>query len=229
MKTKKYLTAALISITLLGAVTGCGPKKDIGKDRAAEIALEDARLAEADVTRLRVSKDREDGQNIYEVTFTGSDTEYEYEILSSSGEILSADYDKLPAQNTQQNQSEQQNTQQNQSEQQNTTDQQDQANQQNPADQQNQQDQSGLHTPNDHGHSNDLNNTQANVAITLEEASQLALDRVPGASLQDLKIELDYDDGIYKYEGDIIYDQKEYEFEIDANTGEFLEWKEERR
>lgn len=44
-----------------------------------------------------------------------------------------------------------------------------------------------------------------------------------------MKIELDYDDGCYKYEGDIIYDQKEYEFEIDANTGDFLEWKEERR
>lgn len=37
------------------------------------------------------------------------------------------------------------------------------------------------------------------------------------------------DDGYYKYEGDIIYNQKEYEFEIDANTGTFLEWSEERR
>ena len=26
-----------------------------------------------------------------------------------------------------------------------------------------------------------------------------------------------------KYEGDIIYDGKEYDFEIDANTGTFLE------
>ena len=66
-------------------------------------------------------------------------------------------------------------------------------------------------------------------AVSTEQASQLALDRVPGASAQDLKIELDYDDGYYKYEGDIIYGQKEYEFEIDANTGDFLEWKEERR
>lgn len=65
--------------------------------------------------------------------------------------------------------------------------------------------------------------------ISQEEASRLALERVPGASEQDLKIELDYDDGYYKYEGDIIYDQKEYEFEIDADTGTFLEWSEERR
>ena len=56
----------------------------------------------------------------------------------------------------------------------------------------------------------------------------MALERVPGATEQDIRIELDYDDGQYKYEGDIIYDQKEYDFEIDANSGTFLEWSEER-
>ena len=34
---------------------------------------------------------------------------------------------------------------------------------------------------------------------------------------------------LYKYEGDIIHEQREYEFEIDANTGTILEWSEERR
>ena len=32
----------------------------------------------------------------------------------------------------------------------------------------------------------------------------------------------------YIYEGDIYYQQKEYEFEIDANNGSFLKWSEER-
>ena len=39
---------------------------------------------------------------------------------------------------------------------------------------------------------------------------------------------LDRDDGVYKYEGDIIYNGMEYEFEIDANSGTILEWSEER-
>ena len=82
--------------------------------------------------------------------------------------------------------------------------------------------------------SNDQNtssnsSTNPNVKITQEEAAKLALDRVSGSTEQDIRIELDYDNGSYKYEGEIIYNQKEYEFEIDANTGTFLEWSEETR
>ena len=43
-----------------------------------------------------------------------------------------------------------------------------------------------------------------------------------------MRIKLDYDDGYYKYEGDVIYNQVEYDFEMDANTGNFLEWEEDR-
>ncbi len=71
-------------------------------------------------------------------------------------------------------------------------------------------------------------NTQQ-VALSEADARALALERVPGAGEQDVRMELDYDDGQYKYEGDIIYNNIEYDFEIDANTGTFLEWSEERR
>lgn len=66
------------------------------------------------------------------------------------------------------------------------------------------------------------------VAVTLEEAQNIALERVPGASAQNISIEIDEDDGWYIYEGDIVYDGMEYEFEIDANTGNILKWEEER-
>ena len=201
---KRIVVAVLISMTLFAAITGCGKGADIGKEKATDIALGDAQLSESDVTRLRVSKERDDGQSIYEVNFTCGTTEYEYEILASNGDILSTDYDESTNRS-----------------------------QQSPSGQQgqtNQQAQDGQHRNGDHGPSGNAQNTQANVQLTLDDASKLALDRVPGASAQDLKIELDYDDdGYYKYEGDIIYNQKEYEFEIDANTGDFLEWKEERR
>ena len=69
----------------------------------------------------------------------------------------------------------------------------------------------------------------SDAAVSLEEATRIALDKVPGATEQDIRINLDYDDGRQKYEGDIIYEQMEYDFEIDANTGEVIEWSEERR
>ncbi len=67
-----------------------------------------------------------------------------------------------------------------------------------------------------------------NVSISLEQAKQTALARVAGATDRDMTIHLDFDDGWYIYEGDILYNRVEYEFEIDANTGTILKWEEER-
>lgn len=69
-----------------------------------------------------------------------------------------------------------------------------------------------------------LDNTQ--VKIKKEEASKLALDKVAGATEKELYIYLEREKGTYIYDGEIIYNQKEYDFEIDADTGEFLEWRE---
>ena len=200
---KRNTAAAMILAAIAVSLTGCGRIADIGKDKAADIALEDANLSESDVTRLRISKDTDNGKGIYEVEFTMNTTEYEYEILASNGDILSADFKELQGSSDPQPQGS------NDPQPQGSSDPQPQG--------------SGSHDSSNHGAV-----PQADVQISSEQASKLALDRVPGATEQDLKIELDYDDGYYKYEGDIIYDQKEYEFEIDANTGDFLEWKEER-
>ena len=193
----------MILAAIAVSLTGCGRIADIGKDKAADIALEDANLSESDVTRLRISKDTDNVKGIYEVEFTMNTTEYEYEILASNGDILSADFKELQGSSDPQPQGS------------------DDPQPQGSNDPQPQR--SDSHDSSNHGAV-----PQADVQISSEQASKLALDRVPGATEQDLKIELDYDDGYYKYEGDIIYDQKEYEFEIDANTGDFLEWKEER-
>lgn len=200
---KRNTAAAMILAAIAGSLAGCGRIADIGKDKAADIALEDASLSESDVTRLRISKDTDNGKGIYEVEFTMNTTEYEYEILASNGDILSADFKELQGSSDPQPQGS------NDPQPQGSSDPQPQR--------------SDSHDSSNHGAV-----PQADVQISSEQASKLALDRVPGSTEQDLKIELDYDDGYYKYEGDIIYDQKEYEFEIDANTGDFLEWKEER-
>ena len=59
--------------------------------------------------------------------------------------------------------------------------------------------------------------------MTIPEAVQLVLERVPGATAEQVRIEEDYDDGRRTYEGEVYYNQAEYEFEITSN-GNFIEW-----
>ena len=195
---KIYCTALPVFAAAF-VMTGCSENtKDIGKEAAQKIAFIDAGINEDDVTRVRVSKEREDGEQIYEVEFTVPEEgkEFSYEILAEDGSILTMDQDMLEG--VQNNQGTQ-NTQNSQN------------------------------TQNTESTQNTHHIEQDHVGVSVEQARELALARVPGASESDIIIELDYDDGRYKYEGDIIYNNRQYDFEIDANTGNFLEWEEERR
>lgn len=62
-----------------------------------------------------------------------------------------------------------------------------------------------------------------NAQIGMEEAKLLALAEVPGATKADIsKAKKDSDDGRIEYDIEIIYNGYEYEFEIDAKTGEII-------
>ena len=147
--------------------------QEIGEDAALQAALEAAGISEADASRVQVSRDRDDGRVVYDVRFDVGQTEYDYEVLASDGQIVSSDVERR-----------------------------------------------------DDDDRNNGNN--ADVAVSREKAIDIALAKVEGASENDIRMELDYDDGRYKYEGDIIYERVEYDFEIDATTGDVLEWSEER-
>lgn len=63
------------------------------------------------------------------------------------------------------------------------------------------------------------------VKISEATAKQTALSRVPGATAANIyKFKLDFDDGRWEYEGEIRYGTMEYEFTIDATTGNIIEW-----
>ena len=81
----------------------------------------------------------------------------------------------------------------------------------------------------------DTNITQGNSAalsgeitaqdITDAKAKEIALAKVPGAKEGDIReFEKERDDGKDKYEGKIYYENQEYEFEIDARSGEIIKW-----
>lgn len=63
-----------------------------------------------------------------------------------------------------------------------------------------------------------------NNEISMAQAKQLSLSRVKGANNNHIKIKEDYEDGRLVYEGKIRFSGYEYEFEIDAKSGIFLEW-----
>ena len=60
--------------------------------------------------------------------------------------------------------------------------------------------------------------------ITADQARNIALAKVPGASSGDIwDFEADYDDGRLEYEIEIRYNGMEYDFEIDGTNGTILE------
>lgn len=205
---KKLLAITVLTLAAAGIVTGCSGK-DIGRDAALEAAFNDAGVSESDTTRLKVSEDRDDGRKVYEIQFDVDNTEYDYEIQASDGSILSSETEnRVQVQSNSQNGS-------------------DDAAGQNGQNAQNNGQDDGQNAQNNQGQTN-TQTGNANVAVTREQAIETVLSRVSGATEQDLRMELDLDDGVYKYEGDIIYNGMEYEFEIDANSGTILEWSEER-
>ena len=65
----------------------------IGEERAQQIALSDARLAENQVSKLKVRLKLDDGVWYYDVEFRTIALEYEYEIEAYTGAILDKDID----------------------------------------------------------------------------------------------------------------------------------------
>lgn len=78
--------------------------KKISADKAKKIALGDAKLAEKDVTFVKVELEFEDNRLVYDVEFYSGNIEYDYDIDAVSGAIVSSDRDienySIPAQQT---------------------------------------------------------------------------------------------------------------------------------
>ena len=69
-------------------------------------------------------------------------------------------------------------------------------------------------------------NEPTTTALTIEEAQKIALDKVGGGYLTKTELDYDDDDGIKKYEIEIKNGNKEYDLEINADTGEIIKYEE---
>ena len=71
-------------------------------------------------------------------------------------------------------------------------------------------------------------NLQQGKEISADEAKNIALSQVPGATVDDIyEFETDYDDGRLEYEGKIYYSEMEYDFSIDGYSGAIRSWESE--
>ena len=213
---KTILWAAVLWFSVLAA--GCGSPEDpavtadIGKNEASDLALSDAGVSEEDVTRLSVSREQEGGAVYYDIAFTCQGTEYTYEIQASDGLILKAEKEKN--ENGGEADSSVSPTPSVTEEPSPTAAQTPEPAPSSTASPEPAQTSPGTSAP-------------EGAVISFEEAKQLALDRVPNANDAHIEMEFERDDGFLIYEGEIHYQRTEYEFEIDARTGNFIKWSEE--
>ena len=84
-----------------------------------------------------------------------------------------------------------------------------------------------VNTPQDNNTNNAQNNIVNNTGnISLDKAKEIALSHA-GLSADQVtfvQANMDFDDGIQKYEIEFYYNYREYSYEIDANTGNILSY-----
>lgn len=62
------------------------------------------------------------------------------------------------------------------------------------------------------------------VGFSEEQAIQALMKMVPGAAKENIEIELEEENGQLVYEGEVHYNNKDYEFKMSADTGEMISW-----
>lgn len=168
------------------SVTQTGAASDrayISQEEAVNRGCADAGIAAADITRLEVEFDSEDGIMVYEVEFETGTAKYEYDLNARTGEILKSEKKEKNIQKTGQEQKE------------NTA--------------------GTAETSSDNSNTSYIGESAA-LTAALNHAG------VTEAALTEKKVKLDKDDGRMIYEIEFKADRIEYEYKIDAVSGEIV-------
>ncbi|MDO4327075.1 MAG: PepSY domain-containing protein [bacterium] len=173
--------------------------KTISLETAKELAAEHTGWKTDDVTFVKAKTEYDDGRQVHKLEFCTDDyQEYEYKLDVATGTILDYEYD-VETHYILLKEKENSNTNNNSKQNPKTDTQEDTKN-------------SAKNTPNN--------------AVDLEGAKALALKKANVKDSQTTwkKLKEDYDDGRLVYEGEFVSGNWEYEFEIDALTGNIIDW-----
>lgn len=229
---RKIMILTLCLPLLLGACNEQQAQMEyIGAERAKELALTASGLSTSQVTSFDTDMSSNNGIDYYQVEFEFRGEKYRYDVDALTGVIIDS---QLPHTRTSESNNNTVASQSNSS----TFDKKLEANStaviavsqqpQNTNTQNTNTVENGKELKPDYNAeyytpaTNSGDNAQT---ISADDARKLALEQVPGASLNDIKeFEVDYDDGRLEYEGKIYYNQMEYEFEIDGYSGAIRSW-----
>ena len=188
------ISAAALSLLVLAGCSKDGTAGYIGRDEAKNVALENAGLTASQVKFIDVELDDKNGTHYYQVEFTADGKEYEYDIDALTGAIIES---KLPAgAQAQQNATPNNNT-------------------------------AGTTTPDNKNNNTNSGAGTASAALTADQAKDKALAHagLKANQVTFVKSKLDWDDGRQVYDVEFYTsDNKEYDYEIDASTGEVINY-----
>lgn len=168
-------------------------------DQAKEIALKDAGLTEKDVIFTTNKPDYDDGVAVYDIDFQTDTTEYDYEIDQATGAVLVRETEPVERPQTNNN---------------------------------NNNNNSNSNNNNNNNNSNSNNNSNNNSGLISEEAAKKAAAEHAGLPVDDIsvtKLTLDWEDGIQIYDVEFYTAESEYEYEINATTGDVYQYSIEAR
>lgn len=173
------LAAAGFTIGMMAKSSMASSDKEIGIERAKEIALSSVGVTAEKATFTKATMDIDDHQ--YEIDFYTNDYEYDFEIDAATGDILEKEIEE--------------------------------------------------HFVSESNTSQDVPSTQANTqqssdssVIGVEAAKKIALQYLGISTATFHEVKLDSDDGIRIYEIELTSNHAHYDFEINAYTGEILEF-----
>ena len=201
MKKFTFLLAALIAVSgFTACTTQSAQLSPIGLDEAKLAAIEAAGINLSDVVIEEIELEEKGGQKYYSVDFEVKGRDYEFIIDALTGQIISSNIpSSVQISEADDSQAKQADAPKEKAEPQ-------------PAA--------------EPKASDSAPKAEKPVASVSEaEAKKIALAQVPGAKESDIRgFKVDYDDGRVEYEGEIIYNEMEYEFEIDGHSGAIRDW-----
>lgn len=224
-RTTLYATAAAVLVVALVAAAAVLPgyaapsEKGLGEEEAKAIALREADVTETQVTQLKVRQDRDQGVDVYDVEFNYDGQEYDYEINAETGAILEQKIEPDDDANTTTKNNTNTATTSNNATTNNTNNDTTTNNTNNTKDTTNTTDTNTNTT-------NGKTATNNTATLTREEALAIALKDagVAEGDIYQLETDLDWEDdyGVQVYEIEFDCNGQEYQYEINAETGDIL-------